>query len=314
MNGVSSFKIDEETRMLVIDVTPEGYREDFIKSYAVTCKDTLYVIETGPRSSAEKILEVVRRLTREGIKQVKVIVTHIHLDHGGGLATIVNTLTQQGLDAKGLVHPRGLPHTVNPEKLWNASRLVLGHIADIYGKPEPAREDLVEPTSDGQILSASACNLQLKILHTPGHASHHQSVVLLKEGTPRVLFPGDGAGMYFPKADAVIPTTPPPFRYDMYMKSLEKMMAYRTAYVAYTHAGVAEYNVLSRHRGQMEIWAKVFEKLSSGVPLEAIYKTLSESDPELKKFSEKVGDELVVEFIKNSIAGFMEYFSTKRQG
>ena len=76
-----------------------------------------------------------------------VAVTHIHLDHGGGAGTLLKPLP----NAKVIVHPRGAPHLVDPERLWPSSQSVLGYVSEIFGKPEPVPKDRIVPMTEGTI-------------------------------------------------------------------------------------------------------------------------------------------------------------------
>ena len=50
------------------------------------------------------------------------IATHVHLDHAGGAGALLRKLRA----AKLVVHPRGAPHLVDPEKLIASARQVYG--------------------------------------------------------------------------------------------------------------------------------------------------------------------------------------------
>ncbi len=99
------------------------------------------IIDPGMAKGAEIILEGIDR----DWNVEYICPTHVHLDHGGGAAKLAKTL-----DAKIFVHPKGVKHVVNPERLWEASKAVLGEVADIYGKPESVEEDGVVAVEDGE--------------------------------------------------------------------------------------------------------------------------------------------------------------------
>ncbi len=166
-----------------------------------------FLVESGPTSSIPKLLSGLRRTCMLNFEDVEyVAVTHVHLDHGGGAGTLLKSLP----NAKVIVHPRGLPHLVDPERLWPSSQSVLGFISEIFGKPEPVPKDRIIPVTEGTFDLAEGA--KLTVIETLGHASHNLS---FHESFNGGVFPGDAAGTYLPEFDVVVPTTPPPFHLDM---------------------------------------------------------------------------------------------------
>ncbi len=240
--------MSSNVEVIVVDATPEPASRA-ISPYIVALHDTAVLIDAGPAVTAERIID---ELDARGLKLGGIVLTHIHLDHGGGAGSLAKKL-----GVKVYVHPRGARHLVNPEKLWHASKQFLGGIADYYGKPEPVPESLVVPVSDGSVISVGG--LSLRAVHTPGHASHHMSLLFEGRG---ILFTGDSAGVRLvAPGDTVyeIPTNPPPFKPRLYMESLVRMASLRPARVALGHYGIqAEDGVsyLRRHAESIVEWFK----------------------------------------------------------
>ncbi len=294
-------------RLGYVDVTPEELGSSFIYAYVVEGDRGVLVVETGPTASAELLAEA---LESEGYTEgvVHVVVTHIHLDHGGGagrLARLVPT-------ARIYVHPRGYPHLRDPSKLWRASKAALDWLADVYGEPEPVPEEQLIETGDGAEIELGG--VTARVLHTPGHASHHQSV-LVDIGGERILFPGDSAGFYDPGTGAVAPTTPPPFRFDAYVASLERQIMLRPHRVAYTHAGVAKHGLelLQRHAEQVRTWRRVVEEeLSRGVEdPERILERLSDEDEMTRRYLESRSGRHTRLMLVLSVLGFVDELRTR---
>ncbi len=290
-------------RIGYVDVTPEEVGKDFIYSYIVQGDRGVAVIETGPTSSAEALAEA---LEAEGLAEgvIHVIVTHIHLDHGGGagrLAKLVPT-------ARIYVHPRGYRHLLDPSKLWEASRKALGWLAEVYGEPEPVPSEQLIETADGMEIDLGGVTLH--VIHTPGHASHHQSV-LADIGGERILFTGDSAGFYDPSTGAVAPTTPPPFRYDAYVASLERQISLRPHTLAFTHIGVARHGeeLLQKHVEQVRTWYQIVrEKLLQGVEDPAkILEAIAEKDEMTRKYLASRRGRHHDLLLQLSVLGFIEY-------
>jgi glyoxylase-like metal-dependent hydrolase (beta-lactamase superfamily II) len=99
-----------------------------------------------------------------------VAVSHIHLDHGGGVGTLLKSLA----NAKVIVHRRGAPHLIDPGKLWRQSQLTLGSLAKIFGALELVPNERILTAVDGMEIDVGDC-LKLRVLETLGHASHHLS-------------------------------------------------------------------------------------------------------------------------------------------
>ncbi|MCX8196553.1 MAG: MBL fold metallo-hydrolase [Acidilobaceae archaeon] len=222
-------------RVRIIDATPSA--SGFSAVYLVK-GERAALIDAGPANGAQKVLEALA-----GERVDYVVLTHVHIDHGGAAGVL-----SSALGAEVYVHPRGYRHVIDPSVLWEQSRQALGPIADYYGRPTAAEGARVRAAEDGA--SVDLGGVRLRFLHTPGHASHHLSVVLEGEG---VIFAGDSAGVAL--EDAMLPTTPYPFKPKQYIRSIELMERERPQRVYlshFGHAGGAEY--LSRHKQDIVSW------------------------------------------------------------
>ncbi|MEM3701064.1 MAG: MBL fold metallo-hydrolase, partial [Candidatus Bathyarchaeia archaeon] len=260
---MSVVKIDEH--MFMIDVEAAGIR-NFVASYVVK-GESVAIIETGPASSIQNLLNGLSKLGIKSDDVSYIAVSHIHLDHGGGVGALVKHLPK----AKVLVHQRGVPHLANPEKLWQQSKAVLKGIAEIYGEPEPVPQERIIAATDGMTFDIGA-DVKLRVVETLGHASHHQCYYELSSES---LFPGDAAGIYLSEINVIVPTTPAPFRLDIALASLDKLRSLKPKALCYTHFGKAS-NPLKKiqaYSRQLKIWAKIVkEGLENGENLEMISK------------------------------------------
>ena len=257
----------------VLDVTPPGWGRELIASYLIVGGEKAALIDVGPRSSFEKLSE---QLSRIGVKPDYVIVTHIHLDHAGAAGDAARVY-----GSRIIVHPRGLKHLANPSKLWNAARQVLGEVAEVYGEPLPVPGDMLVEALDGARVDLGG--VELKILHTPGHASHHMSV----NAGGEILFTGDSAGVHITVDGSVVelPTTPPPIRLDLYLESIDKMRGEGAERCAPAHYGIVEEkcdSYLERQREQILRWYRAVEELvAQGVDsVEEAARRLAEKFPD----------------------------------
>src|SRR5438128_3225392 len=95
------------------------------------------IIETGTSWDAERILEAVHAFGLRPQEIDAVVVSHIHLDHGGGPGFLLDSMTA----AKVYVRERGYKHLVDPPRPVTSARQALGPTeAEIFGtmKPIPA--------------------------------------------------------------------------------------------------------------------------------------------------------------------------------
>lgn len=157
--GKNLFLIDLET----------GGLKNLIASYVLKGAKAM-IVETGPSSSISNLLSGLKELNVNADDVAYVAISHVHIDHSGGAGALLKFLP----NAKVIVHPRGVPHLVNPEKLWLQTKELLGHVAEIFGEPEPVPEDRIIAASDGMTFDVGN-NVSLKAVETLGHASHNLS-------------------------------------------------------------------------------------------------------------------------------------------
>ena len=136
------------------------------------------LIDVGPVSKRPVLVQSIEAV---GVSKLDfILLTHVHLDHSGGLGHLLKKFES----AKVLAHPKGKKHLLNPKRLWESSVEVLGDVALAYGRPIPAEES--------SFLPDEARLKGIKKIETPGHASHHYS--FLYEADHNVLFVGEAAG------------------------------------------------------------------------------------------------------------------------
>ena len=96
--------------------------ERFIGSW-VCVGEINMVIDVGPSVSVNRL---IKALTDMGVDRVDcVALTHIHIDHAGGLALFLEHFPM----ATVICHEKGIKHLVDPTRLWAGSLKTLGEIA-----------------------------------------------------------------------------------------------------------------------------------------------------------------------------------------
>ncbi len=286
----------------IVDLETGGFK-NLIASYVLTGNKTA-VIETGPNSSIENLMQGLRELGVEPQDVTYVAITHVHIDHSGGVGILLKALP----NARVLVHRKGAPHLIDPTKLWEASKETLGIAAKIMGKPTPISEDRIIVAYEGLTIELGK-GLELKIIEAPGHAAHSVSYYeQLNEG----VFPGDSAGAYLPEFDTVFPTTPPPFRPDVALISLDKLINLKPKKIFYSHFGEATDAVrrLRNHQVQINTWLNIVrEGVKRGEPDEAIRENVLTQDETIQKAVPALRANPVHQktLIENSVRGFIEF-------
>jgi len=297
-----------EDYLYLVDLETGGI-ENFIASYILKGKQAA-IIETGPTLSVPNLLSSLKQLKIQPENVAYVAVSHIHLDHGGGVGTLIKHLPK----AKVIVHPRGASHLVNPEKLWQQSKIVLGEITKIYGEPEPVPAGRIIPAVDGVTFDVGN-GITFKVVETLGHASHHVSYY---EPLSYGVFTGDAAGIYLPEIDVIVPTTPPPFHLNVALESLDKLVRLKPKVLYYSHFGKAEdaMEKLQAYVQQIKLWERIAkEGVQRGEDLEAVRKRIIENDEGVKKASKYLITHKVLSetTLRESIQGFIDFVKKEKE-
>ncbi|MDR0882616.1 MAG: MBL fold metallo-hydrolase [Candidatus Adiutrix sp.] len=235
-----------------------------------------------------------------------VLLTHIHLDHAGGLADLARAWP----DLKVLAHEKGIHHLVSPERLWAGTREVMGELAEMYGRPEPLEQDRFIPHPASAIPG-------LTILETPGHAVHHLSFRL-----GPTLFIGEAGGCpYFHEGRLLNrPATPPRYFPELMDASIHRLLREpdELVYAAHTHEPVMLHECLRLALTQLSFWDTYLRRPeaarrpgeSDQSLLERLVSGLFAADPYLRPLNDLPPVDLWREryFLANSITGFLQYY------
>jgi glyoxylase-like metal-dependent hydrolase (beta-lactamase superfamily II) len=292
--------------LFMVELETVGFK-NLICSYVLKGKKS-FLIESGPTNSIPNLLSGLRELnvTFEDIEYVAV--THIHLDHGGGAGTLLKFLP----NAKVIVHPRGMPHLIDPDRLWSSSQKVLGFVSEIFGKPEPVPKERVIAVTEGAFDLGNEA--KLTVSETVGHASHNLS---FQESFNGGIFPGDAAGTYLPEFDVVVPTTPPPFYLDAALSSLDRLIALKPKALYFSHFGKAN-NAIERlkdYKLQLQLWADITEEgVMKNQSLEEIRERILAEDHVMGQILDFVKSHRIYSktILENCVRGFIEYAKQKQ--
>jgi glyoxylase-like metal-dependent hydrolase (beta-lactamase superfamily II) len=211
--------------------------------YLMPLFDAVYLVVDAGRAAfvdcgtAHSVPAMLAALDELGVNREDVdwlLLTHVHLDHAGGAGQLMRELP----NARVVVHPRGAPHMVDPRKLIDASIAVYGpELYDrLYGELLPIDSSRVIATTEGQRFALGG--REFEILHTPGHALHHQT--FLDHGSESV-FTGDTFGLSYrvfdvdERAFGVPTTSPSQFDPAQLIDSIRRILARRPKAAFLTH-------------------------------------------------------------------------------
>jgi len=216
------------------------HRDHFDAAYLVVHGGRAAFIDTGTAFAVPRLLAALDALgvARESVERV--IPTHVHLDHAGGVGQLMQALPS----ARLLVHPRGARHMIDPGALWQGALAVYGdeEMRRSYGELLPVDAARVDTSHDGQVLLLAG--RELLFADTPGHARHHHCIW---DVTSRGWFTGDTFGLSYREFDTpergpwIVPTsTPVQFDPPALDASIARLLATDPTCMYLTHFGRVE--------------------------------------------------------------------------
>ncbi|HEV3407232.1 MAG TPA: MBL fold metallo-hydrolase [Gaiellaceae bacterium] len=246
-------------------------RPRVIASYLLA-GDEPAIVDCGP-STCVDALEA--GLTRRGLTVGDLrhlLLTHIHLDHGGAAGVLVR------MNPALTVHVSevGAPHLVDPSRLERSARRLYGDDFDrLWGELAPVPEPNVRVVGERV--------LDLGAFPTPGHASHHVSY-LAPDGA---CYSGDATGVRISPATYLAPVAPPPdVDLEAWERTLDAIEARRPERLCLPHFGVVTDAGahIAEMRARLRVWSeRVRDGASEEEFVAAAERELVESvgDPEL---------------------------------
>ncbi len=210
------------------------------------------LVETGTASSAPVVREALAKLGVGSADLATVVVTHIHLDHAGGVGDIADMYPA----AQVVVHRKGARHLADPSRLMASARMVYGDALDVlFGRLAPVPADRIRSLDDVGTVDLGD-GRRLDSHYSPGHARHHVGLIDSASGD---LYVGDAAGVYIPETGDLRPATPPPdFDLEVALASLRNFQALRPVRLLFSHYGpVADVEpILERSAEEITVWVE----------------------------------------------------------
>ena len=274
---------------------------NFISAWLYRGKITC-LIDVGPSSTAPDLLRALQELNIDQLNYI--LLTHIHLDHAGAIGEITEAFSQTPI----VCHPAGLSHLIEPSRLWEGTKKVLGSMALDYGP--------IKPVAENRLLEANRFHNEfITPIFTPGHAAHHVSFQ-----TEKYLFAGETGGVHVSLPENrfyLRPATPPKFFLDIALQSVDALIACRANAICYGHFGIQKdaAKMLKKHRKQLLFWEGLIkdemDHHGNGTidHTAACLKRLLKEDPLMATFDQLPPDiqERETYFLQNSINGYLGY-------
>ena len=295
-------QIADDLSLITLNPPLEGF-DNFISVWLYR-GEVSFLVDVGPSSTAEGLVGV---LDDSGFDYLDfILLTHIHLDHAGAIGEIAEKFFQTPI----ICHSTGIPHLIEPTRLWEGTKKTLGSLAEGYG---PIKAVAADRFVDAEKFISNA----ISPLITPGHASHHVSY-----NTQKYLFAGETAGVYYtiPPNDCYLrPATPPRFYFDTAIESIDKLIACNPTRLCWGHYGMTDDGLdkLQKARRQFFLWKSIIEdeinRSNTEDPIENCIERLLREDQLLANF--QVLPETVKRreenFMRNSIKGFIGYIEAE---
>ena len=225
---------------------------DAITAAYLIRSDRPALIETGAARSADVVIEALADLGIGPRDLATIVVTHIHLDHAGGVGDLAAAFPE----AEIVVHENGARHLVDPTKLLSSARRVYGDVLDqLFGLLLATPAERIRTLGMVGEVDLGA-GRHLTSSWSPGHANHHVGLLDSASGD---LYVGDAAGIYVPEVDLVRPATPPP-EFDLLaaLASLDAFAALAPERLLFSHFGPATNvaDVLLASAEELHVWVE----------------------------------------------------------
>lgn len=243
-----------------------------IAAYLLEGDGEYALIETGPTTTLATLLSSLRHLGIDPATLTTLLVTHIHLDHAGAAGQLIQRYPHLRL----AVHEVGAPHMIDPTRLLRSATRIYGdRMEALWGEVTPV------PAANVTVLTGDATAVTvggrtLRVLYTPGHASHHVAYVDDRRGE---IFTGDVAGVRLQGFHTIRPPCPPPdIDLARWRASLDLLEGLHPARLLLTHFGphddVAGH--LAEMRARLTAWTeRVRESWKAGAGRDRIVADLT---------------------------------------
>ena len=261
-----------------------------------------FIVDPGPSVTSEALARALEELKVSRLDYI--FLTHIHIDHAGGVGDIAANFPESSI----ICHKSGIPHLIDPSRLWEGSLKTLGETAKAYGP--------IKAVSSNRFIEADQFKSDIITpVFTPGHSPHHVSYL-----TKEHLFAGEAGGVFLSidsGGEYLRPATPPRFFLEISTDSIDTLIEKNPQNICYGHHGIkgTAVKMLNKHLNQLLRWETIIRKEienSNDDFLTSCLNRLLKEDPLLASFSHMDPSVQKREqgFIINSIKGYEGYLKS----
>jgi glyoxylase-like metal-dependent hydrolase (beta-lactamase superfamily II) len=272
------------------------------------------LVETGPATSVAAVESALASIGMGPSELANIVVTHIHLDHAGGVGHLARSFPAATI----WVHERGAPHLADPAKLMSSAARVYGEerLQSLFGSLDPVPSERIHSVGEGDRIDIGG--RALDVLYTPGHASHHVSLVDSESGA---LFTGDALGVHLPDVRVLQPATPPPdIDIELGVDSIERIRGRARSMLLFSHFGpVTEIDELCDIAIQrLRKWAGIVrEALDETEDLDRITELLTERTADEFEAVGRKRDDVdrfdILADMRNNASGLVRYWKKRAE-
>lgn len=290
-----------------------GGRERYTAAYLLDAREPT-IIETGPTTSVEHVTAGLDRLGIGRSELANIVVTHIHLDHAGGVGALCRIYP----NATVWVHERGAPHLADPARLVASTTRVYGdeQMASLFGPVEAVPAQRIRSVADGDVIELGG--RALSAVATPGHASHQ---VALIDSATGAVFTGDALGIHTLDTPVLRPATPPPdYDLELAIDSIERIRSLAGDLVLFSHFGpVREVEricdlAVKRFRDWTEAVCGAMERTEDLDEIVAVLEEEAQRDVETGSEAEiDLGRLEILAGVRMNAMGIMRYWQKRRE-
>ena len=207
------------------------------------------LVDTGTGHSHEVVLDALETLGIDRSELTAILLTHIHLDHAGGASPLASACP----NADVYVHTSGAQFLREPERIWTATKAVVGDRIRYYREPDPIPGNRLVELDGGDTVELG--DRRLDVHRAPGHAFHQ---VVYHDRARGGVFTADAAGVYVPRLGRPRPTSPPPgFDLEECLEDVAMLKALDPDALYYGHFGDQQTGEkLTVYREALESWVE----------------------------------------------------------
>ncbi|MEJ5185900.1 MAG: MBL fold metallo-hydrolase [Candidatus Geothermincolales bacterium] len=280
----------------LIDTCMGGVPE-FTAVYLVVGKRSCMLVDSGPSTGVEYVIKGLGHLGVDPEDVGYVLLTHVHLDHAGGIGDLLEELP----GAVAMVR-RGMESLISdPGRLVESARRALGPLFAMYGEMRPVAPDRLWGVEE-EVLDLGG--RRIRVFPTPGHSRSHLCAL---DETTATLFCGDSLGMFLADEGKVLPVTPPPdFDLEEQRSTLEKLAALGFRRACFSHFGWTVHgpDLVARCRRALE---RMVDEVRRGLARQLSDEEIAEGIMRLLEVDTPYGEFMFRGMSLVSVKGIMRY-------